>query len=140
MIRKATLKDAAAIRLLLEQLDYPTGEGFIEQKLPEMLAHPDQELLVYDDNGTVAGFVSLHFIPQIALAGAFAVISYFSVDRDYRSKGIGAQLEAHCSQLAKQRKCDRMQVHCHIRRENAHRFYERQGFHESRKYFIKSLL
>jgi len=140
MIRKAMIKDASAIRTLLNQLDYPVAEdGFIENKLSEMLAHPDQELLIYEHGKNVAGFVSLHFIPQIALSGAFAVISYLVVDEEYRNKGIGAELEAYCTKLAKLRRCDRVQVHCHIRREEAHRFYERQGFQESRKYFTKSI-
>jgi GNAT superfamily N-acetyltransferase len=139
MIRGAMIKDAAAIRSLLDQLEYPTPDGFVESRLPEMLAHPDQELLVYEDGEVVAGFVSLHFVPQIGLHGAFAIICYLAIDKQYRSKGIGAQLEACCIQLAKQRKCDRIQVHCHIRREDAHRFYERQGFKETRKYFTKDL-
>ncbi|WP_428327681.1 GNAT family N-acetyltransferase [Mucilaginibacter sp.] len=139
MIRNAMITDAAAIRLLLDQLDYPTEDGFVAGKLPEMMAHPDQELLVYQQGEDVAGFVSLHFVPQIGLQGAFAIICYFAIDKAYRSKGIGAKLEAHCIQLAKQRKCDRIQVHCHIRREDAHRFYERQGFKETRKYFTKDL-
>ncbi|MDP9080720.1 MAG: GNAT family N-acetyltransferase [Bacteroidota bacterium] len=139
MIRDAMIKDAAAIRSLLDQLEYPTQDGSVERKIPEMLAHPDHELLVYQHGEAVAGFVSLHFVPQIGLLGAFAIICYFAVDKAYRSKGIGAKLEAHCIQLAKQRKCDRIQVHCHIRREDAHRFYERQGFKETRKYFTKDL-
>jgi hypothetical protein len=29
------------------------------------------------------------------------------------------------------------EVHCHSRRTVAHQFYERQGYHESPKYFVK---
>lgn len=139
MIRKAMIPDAEAIRTLLNQLEYPTEDGFIHDKLAEMLAHPDQELLVYEHGKIVAGFVSLHFVPQIALNGAFAIISYLAVDEKYRDKGIGAELEAYCTKLAKLHKCDRIQLHCHIRREDAHRFYERRGFQESRKYLTKNL-
>jgi len=139
MIRKAAINDAVAIRSLLDQLDYPTEEGFVESRLPEMLNHPDQELLVYVLDEQVAGFVSMHFVLQIALPGAFALISYLAVDKGYRGMGIGAKLEEHCTELARQRQCDWIQLHCHSRREQAHRFYERQGFTESRKYFTKSL-
>ena len=88
----------------------------------------------------ILAFISLHFIPQIALEGEFARISYFSVDQDARSKGIGRQLEEHCAVLARERGCDRMEVHCHIRRIDAHDFYFRQGYQESPEYLIKRLV
>jgi GNAT superfamily N-acetyltransferase len=48
-------------------------------------------------------------------------------------------METHVSTLARERSCDRIEVHCHSRRTDAHRFYERQGYEESPKYFTKSL-
>lgn len=138
-IRKATVNDAESIRKLLEQLDYPTDNGFIENKLPLMIAHPDEELMVFEMDNAVLGFISIHFVPQIALDGDFAVISYFAVDEAARSKGVGKALEAYCHKLAVERNCDRIQVHCHSRRTDAHRFYEREGYQESPKYFIKKL-
>jgi N-acetylglutamate synthase-like GNAT family acetyltransferase len=39
MIRKAKIEDASAIRMLLEQLGYPTIEVFVEERLPKMLNH-----------------------------------------------------------------------------------------------------
>jgi len=41
--------------------------------------------------------------------------------------------------LARQRGCDRLEVHCHGRREREHAFYRREGFVEAPKYFAKSL-
>ncbi|HZE85293.1 MAG TPA: hypothetical protein VE035_13355 [Puia sp.] len=41
--------------------------------------------------------------------------------------------------MARSRKCDRIEVHCHLRRKDAHRFYEQQGYTDSPKYLIKSL-
>ncbi|MEO6978029.1 MAG: GNAT family N-acetyltransferase [Mucilaginibacter sp.] len=138
-IRKATKNDAAAIRDLLEQLDYPVANGFVEDKLAAIINHPDQVLLVYTLENKVVAFISIHFVPQIAMPGDFAVISYFSVDNDARGKGIGKELEDYCTKLALDRKCDRIQVHCHSRRIEAHKFYERQGYEESPKYYVKKL-
>ena len=73
--RSAVLSDAEASRELLYQLDYPTAAEVIEQKLPVLLAHPDQSLLVYEKRGQIVGMISIYFIPQIALAGDFATIS-----------------------------------------------------------------
>jgi GNAT superfamily N-acetyltransferase len=92
-----------------------------------------------DSTPAILGLLSLHFIPQIALRGDFARISYFAVDNEVRSKGIGRQLEETATQLAKERGCALMEVHCHTRRTRAHEFYARQGWIESPKYLIKNL-
>ncbi len=124
---------------MLNQLDYPDTETFIKVKIVKLLIHPDEELLVYEDDGRVIAFISMHFIPQLAVKGDFARISYFTVDKTIRNKGIGRMIEDFCTDLAKKRNCDRIEVHCHSRRLDAHRFYSRQGFTESPKYFMKMI-
>ena len=89
--------------------------------------------------GALLGVLSLHFIPQLALEGDFCRISYFCVSSNARSKGIGRLLESEGEALARARGCDRIEVHCHSRRSDAHRFYYRQGYTESPKYLCKSL-
>lgn len=138
MIRLAQLLDTEAIRTLISQLDYDPPVN-LAQQVERLIGHPDESLLVYEKDGEVVAFLSLHFIPQIALGGDFARISYFAVKETARDLGIGQQLEAHVDQLARNRGCDRIEVHCHSRRKDAHRFYERQGYIESPKYFIKRL-
>ncbi|MFD2838943.1 GNAT family N-acetyltransferase [Azotobacter vinelandii] len=65
---------------------------------------------------------------------------FFCVDEASRGSGVGAALESYATELAIARGCDRMEVHCHSRRTDAHRFfYHRQGYEESPKYLIKSL-
>jgi len=138
-IRSARLSDGPAIEQLLDQLGY-TGTGlFLPQKLVWMLADPDERILVYETTAGVVAFVSVHFIPQIAVAGDFARISYFSVDDSVRGQGIGREMEEYVAMLAKERGCDRIEVHCHERRVDAHRFYFRQGYEEVPKYLMKRL-
>jgi GNAT superfamily N-acetyltransferase len=138
MIRRAQLTDTEAIRALIAQLDYDPPAS-LEEKIRRLSNHQDEVLLVYELDSVVVAFLSLHFIPQIAVEGDFARISYFVVKDTARSYGIGQQLEAYITQLARERNCDRIEVHCHTRRTDAHRFYERQGYEESPKYFIKRL-
>ena len=159
-IRLAKPADAPAIENLLQQLGYSGTGGFLVRKLERMLDDPDERVLVYETDAPqardrasaqsearsgvaaqpeVVAFVSLHFIPQLALAGDFARISYFAVDDRFRSKGIGHQMEEHIVALARQRHCDRIEVHCHWQRGDAHRFYFRQGYEEAPKYLIKRL-
>jgi len=139
MIRCATEEDAKSIAELLTQLGYENTLAFIPTRIQELLENADAMLFLYEYEGKVVALLSLHVIPQIALLGSFLRISYFVVDEQVRSLKIGAELEAFATQIGKERGCDRIEVHCHERRKNAHRFYERQGYSESAKYFIKNL-
>lgn len=138
-IRKAQASDSESIIDLLGQLDYTNTRLFLKEKIKKMLSHPDEVLLVAEGKEGVVAFVSLHFIPQIALKGDFARISYFVVDEKHRNSGLGLMIEEHCEQLARSRNCDRIELHCNSRREQACKFYIRQGYTESPKYFTKVL-
>ncbi len=139
-IRKAQPGDGNTISALLDQLGYPSTNSFIEDKIVQITNSPNAHLLVYEHDEQVVALVSLQFIPQIALEGDFARISYLVVDSSYRSQGIGHEILEYCTKLARERKCDRMEVHSHARRTEAHRFYEAEKFKESPKYLIKMLV
>ena len=139
MIRNATIEDSDSMVELLTQLGYADTQRFIKVRIGELLENPDAMLLCYEVEGKVSALLSLHVIPQIALLGSFLRISYFVVDEQARSHNIGAKFEAYASRIAKERGCDRIEVHCNERRTDAHRFYMRQGYVESPKYFIKQI-
>lgn len=138
-LRQGRPADAPALVALLAQLGYPGAETFIERRLAQQLAHADALLLVAEVDGRVRGFMSLHFIPQLALAGDFCRLSYLCVDEQARSLGIGALLESRAVEEARRRGCDRIELHSHERRTAAHRFYFREGYEESPKYLMKRL-
>ncbi|HCJ29787.1 MAG TPA: GNAT family N-acetyltransferase [Pseudomonas sp.] len=139
-MREARRDDAAAIACLLGELGYPGCDEFIDRRLQQQLDHDDACLLVAEgDGGQLLGFISLHFIVQLALEGDFCRISYLCVDATARSQGVGALLIQAAEQRARARGCDRMELHCDARREAAHRFYERLGYEDAPKYFRRSL-
>jgi len=138
-IREARPDDSFALSALLAELGYDNTEHFITARLAQLCSHPDEILLVAEHGAQVLGFLSLHFIPQLALAGDFARISYFCIADGERSKGSGQQLLTHAEQLARQHGCDRMEVHCHASRLKANQFYAREGYVESPRYHIKDL-
>lgn len=138
-LRAATDLDGDGLSTLLTQLGYPDAARSMAQRLPQLLTHPDAELWVAVQQEYLCGFISLHFIPQLAMAGDFARISYFCIDEQWRGGGIGARLEQWAEQRARLRGCDRIELHCHSRRLGAHDFYRQQGYQESPKYFYKSL-
>ncbi|KOC89410.1 GNAT family N-acetyltransferase [Winslowiella iniecta] len=138
-IRPAQLQDSFALSALLTELGYGGTENFINQRLAQLIADPNERLLVAEQGQSVLGFLSLHFIPQLALAGDFARISYFCIAEGERSKGAGQQLLQYAEQLAQQRGCDRVEVHCNEHRIKANGFYAREGYQESPRYHIKPL-
>lgn len=138
-IREAALRDTAALAQLLTQLGYPGTEDFLQRRIVQQLSHEDARLLVADTAGRVVGFISLHIIPQLALAGDFCRVSYLCVEESVRGLGVGALLEHCAEEYAREVGCDRIELHSNVRREAAHRFYARLGYQESPKYLVKRL-
>lgn len=139
LIREGDVNDAQILAGLLGDLDYPNTPEAIAERVVAMAANPDSRLLVAESEGRAVGFISLHFIPQIALAGEFCRISYLCVSSESRGSGIGQKLLDEAERLAADRGCDRMEVHSHTRRVRAHVFYARAEYEESPKYLMKKL-
>lgn len=138
-IRTVHENDSETIVALLNQLGYSNTGGFIKKKINLLLENPNEYFIVAENDGIVIGFISIHIIPQIALKGDFARISYFCVDENFRGSGTGKMLEEYAEKIARERNCDRIELHCHSKREKAHQFYYRQGYAESPKYLFKKL-
>lgn len=138
-IRAAELADGPALASLLAQMGYPETQPYLERRIGQQLSHPDALLLVAVADGAVAGFISIHIIAQLALAGDFCRVSYLCVAEHMRGRGIGAMLERRAEQHARQLGCDRIELHSNARRHGAHRFYASIGYEESPKYLIKRL-
>jgi GNAT superfamily N-acetyltransferase len=61
------------------------------------------------------------------------------VKNKYRRLGIGRELLIALETSARQRGCVRIELTSGIHREDAHTFYEAQGYSEKRKRFVKVL-
>ncbi len=139
-IRQATSRDTEQICQLLEELGgYENTKEFLAGRVGYIMHHPDHYLLVYEESGGLVGLASLHIIPELALASDTAILRYLVVSKRSRGQGIGQQLEERCCEIAKRRACGRIQLHCAERRTEAHLFYERLGYQEWPKWFVKEL-
>jgi len=138
-IRAAKWEDTQAICNLLKQMGYPQPLALIQEKFEILHSDPKSQILVAEEEDKVCGFLSLYFIPQIALKGDFAKVCYLCVDENIRSKGVGHLLLQQAEQLARQRSCDRMELHSGEQRTLAHQFYLREGYVDAPKYFRKAL-
>ncbi|MFA2946878.1 GNAT family N-acetyltransferase [Acinetobacter pittii] len=138
-IRSAKSEDTQAICDLLKQMGYPQPLALIQEKFEILHNDSNSQILIAEERGKICGFLSLYFIPQIALQGDFAKICYLCVDENMRSKGVGHLLVQEAERLARQRGCDRMELHSGMQRPLAHQFYLREGYIEAPKYFRKAL-
>ncbi|MEO4206757.1 GNAT family N-acetyltransferase [Acinetobacter pittii] len=138
-IRSAKSEDTQAICDLLKQMGYPQPLALIQEKFEILHNDSDSKILVAEEEDKICDFLSLYFIPQIALQGDFAKICYLCVDENMRSKGVGHLLVQEAERLARQRGCDRMELHSGMQRPLAHQFYLREGYIEAPKYFRKAL-
>jgi GNAT superfamily N-acetyltransferase len=138
-IRKAITEDHISICNLLTDLGYQNSNGFIAGKLEKIQQQESAAVYVYELDDKPIGFIAIDITLQLGLAGDIMRINYLAVDPAFRSQGIGKSLLEYVTYIAQQKGCDRIEVHCHSRRTQAHTFYERDGFIESPKYFIKPI-
>jgi N-acetylglutamate synthase-like GNAT family acetyltransferase len=138
-IRNATYKDAPSIKVLLENLGYKTTNSLLVDQLEILFNNDDDQVFVYELKKEVVGFVSVHYLPQLAFNGGLAVITYLSVDETVKDAGIAQALERYVTEQAKSKKCERIEVHCLDWRTPTHHFYMQQGYSEYPKYFTKKL-
>ena len=138
-IRFAKSEDTQTICDLLKQMGYLQPLALIQEKFELLNNDSNSKILVDEEEDKIFGFLSLYFIPQIALQGDFAKICYLCVDEKMRSKGVGHLLVQEAERLARQRGCDRMELHSGMQRPLAHQFYLREGYIEAPKYFRKAL-
>lgn len=140
MIKTALSSDAKVICTLVRELSYPAVVNDLEQKLAFFAQHPDHAVLVYELDGIVVGFISVCFVPSLAVDDGLAIINYLAVDERYIGQGIGKSLEKEAEKMAWERHCDWMQVHCWVERTMAHGFYKSRGYREYPVFYQRRLI
>jgi ribosomal protein S18 acetylase RimI-like enzyme len=90
---------------------------------------PNNELVIAELHGRIAGFLQITFIPYMTYGGGWrALIEGVRVDSEVRSRGIGRALLTWAIDRAKQRGCHLVQLTSDKTRPDAIRFYESLGF------------
>ncbi len=102
------------------------------EALAAILADPNQQLIVVDSEGRIAGCAQLSFLPGLTYAGNWrAQIEGVRVAPALRGQGVGHALIEHAIELAGARGCALVQLTTDRRRPEAVAFYERIGFVDS---------
>lgn len=131
-IREAGLDDMDVIyRMIcgLENMEMDRhGFDFVFQK---NLISPNIRYFIASYAGEDAGMVSCHIQPLLHHAALVSEIQEMYVKDEFRSQQIGKALMEHVVGFAKSMGAVQMEVTSRSTRENAHRFYQREGFEKS---------
>ncbi|WP_245539651.1 GNAT family N-acetyltransferase [Pontibacter roseus] len=131
-MRKITEQDAAAIARLSGQLGYSASVAATAQRIQAVLENRDHcgYVAVADEKliGWIHGFHTFRLESD-----AFVEVGGLVVDADYRSKGIGLMLVEQVKAWALERGVHKIRVRCNSSRMEAHAFYRRIGFSESKE-------
>ncbi len=139
-IRKAQIEDAGAIADLLRSLGWFTHlnaepEETTAERIGRHLAlcNADDSHSVYvaEAEGAILGYVAVHWLPYLILAGPEGYISELFLGEAARGQGIGTRLLDVAKQEAETRGCARLRLINNKTRESYQRkFYEKQGWQE----------
>ena len=142
-IRAATPADAPALAPLLDELGYPVDAPTLLGRMTRMLAQNDQIVLVAERAGSrragPLGLLALHVFPVLAYSEDLAMIVALVVTAAARGSGVGSALITRAEDVARSRGARRLMVTTHVRRADAHAFYERLGFELTGRRYVKSV-
>ena len=140
-LRPAVPDDARPVAAMAGELGYPTDPGVMRARLEVVASKPDELALVAESMARrLVGWV--HVFSAIRLESPpYAEIGGLVVTAPARNSGIGQALLASAEAWARDRGFADMRIRSNVRRERAHRFYERCGYAspKSQHVFVKPL-
>lgn len=129
-IRYANEKDLADLTSLITELGYKTTESEVICRLSKLNSNPDYHTLVAEIDNQVVGLLGLHIGIAYEFTGCYGRIVCLVVDHHYRKNGIGKQLIARAKKIVIEQGGNAITLNSGTRteREDAHRFYLKNGF------------
>ena len=140
-IRRCQSEDFESVLMLLCQL-WPNQEldrNLVRSVFNRALASDQQVYLCALVEQQVVGFGSLSVKNNLWQQGYLAQVDELVVEEKHRGRGIGIQLLVNLIDLARQRHCGRIELDSAFHRDQAHRFYEGQGFTKRAYLFTQAL-
>ncbi|MGN6527832.1 MAG: GNAT family N-acetyltransferase [Burkholderiaceae bacterium] len=134
-----TATDIRAVAALFGQLGYPTDDATLLGRADAGARDPATRVFVAEADGRVAGVLAIHVLAPWHVATRWALVSALVVDESTRGGGTGAALLAAAEAHARAAGCSHVELSSNERRLRAHAFYEREGYAEKRKRFVKHL-
>jgi len=123
---------------LLGQLGYPADVDTVRSRLVRLIEDEAAFPYVAYENGAVVGFAAGYAMPLIQREPAGRLAALIVADGS-RGMGVGRALVDAVTEEARRRGCERLEVTSAEHRRDAHAFYERLGFEEKPRRYIKTL-
>lgn len=139
VVRDATMADAPALAPLLGELGYPATADALASRMRRMLGRDDQKVLMAEREGAVLGLLALHVFPVLAYDRDLAMIMALVVTERARGLGVGRALIERAEAVGKSLGASRLMVTTHVRRADAHAFYERLGFEFTGRRYVRPI-
>jgi GNAT superfamily N-acetyltransferase len=129
VVRRLTAEDAPAVAELSEQLGYPGSAEELRKRIERLARSEDRvafaAMLDLDLVGWIDAAVERHLQAEDTVA-----IGGLVVREAARGCGVGKRLCEEVEQWARERGFGRVRVRSQIKREDAHRFYLRDGYRQ----------
>ena len=138
VVRRATTGDADAIARMIGELGYAVTADEVSARLGAV-GDAGQEVLVAEVDGEVVGCLSTSTMIVLHRPAPVGRISMMVVDDRHRSKGIGARMVGVAEQLLVDKGCQLVEVTSNLRRVDAHRVWERNGYERTSARFAKQV-
>jgi GNAT superfamily N-acetyltransferase len=138
-LRSAQVQDADELTRLFEQLGYVCTPSELKERIASRVDHIHNEIFVAEVEGAIVGAIAFSTLLPIHEPGKWGLISALVVNESIRGKGIGDALLAHTEHHAKKSGCTQIELSSSESRKKAHAFYEKNGFVEKRKRFLRLL-
>lgn len=138
-VREAAASDAPALAPLLGELGYPVGAETLASRMDRLRGRADQFVLMAEDAVGAVGLLALHVFPLLAYDRDVGMIMALVVTERARGTGVGRRLIERAETIAKLLGAGRLIVNTHVRRADAHAFYERLGFEFTGRRYVRSI-
>lgn len=131
-IREATSDDAGSLYKMICELESKTlDRDNFDFVLQNNLKNPWVRYFIAESHGVAVGMGSCHIQTLLHHSAFVAEIQEMYVDDSYRSREIGKELMKELVVFAKSNGAIQVEVTSRAFREDAHRFYQREGFEKS---------
>ena len=140
IIKTANIGDISSLAQLTYQLGYSADKSQIRDRLSAIIDLNDHCLYAAEINNEVVGWIH-GFIAYRVESDAFVEIGGLVVDDKHQKQGVGKTLVDEVIVWAKNKSIARLRVRCNKVRNEAHTFYKRIGFEETKeqKIFDKNI-
>jgi len=134
-IRRLTVEDAEAAAELSGQLGYSCSAKDLRDRIDELSRAADRVAFAAVVAGQIVGWIDAAMERHLQ-SPASAVIGGLVVREDTRGLGVGKLLCLEVEEWARSKSVPLVRVRSQIKREDAHRFYLRDGYRKVKTSFV----